>query len=105
MRDLVVLAGAALLALSSVVPAARAVDGCPDALITANVKTRLMADDGLGAFKINVDTDVCVVTLNGCVESRAQMRRARNIAGKVGKVKAVKSNLTLCPDEDASGKE
>jgi osmotically-inducible protein OsmY len=93
-----VLAGALLPAVAAG-PAA-AGDGCPDALITANVKTRLLADDGLGAFKINVETDSCVVTLNGCVDTRAQIRRARQIAHKVRKVREVRSNLTLCPDED-----
>ncbi|MBI4168939.1 MAG: BON domain-containing protein [Acidobacteria bacterium] len=72
-------------------------DACPDALITAAVKTRLAVDDVVGAFKINVDTDECVVTLHGCVGSRAQARRARSLAGKVGKVRAVKSQLKICP--------
>jgi len=84
-------------------PAARA-DECRDALITAAVKARLLSDDVIGAFKINVDTDECVVTLNGCVDSRDQIKRARNLAKKVKHVRAVKNNLTVCPadaeDED-----
>ncbi len=80
-------------------PAARA-DECYDALITASVKARLMSDDVVGAFKINVDTDECVVTLNGCVDSRDQIKRARNLAKKVKHVRAVKNNLTVCPAED-----
>jgi len=72
---------------------------CLDALITAGVKTRLMADDVLGAFKINVETDECVVTLNGCVDSKDQIKRARNLARRIKGVHAVKSNLTICPAE------
>ncbi len=75
-------------------------DECPDALITAGVKTRLATDDFLGVFKINVDTDECIVTLNGCVESKDQARRAKKLAAKVGKVKDVKNNLTICPKQD-----
>jgi hypothetical protein len=75
-------------------------DECPDALITAGVKTRLATDDLVGVFKINVDTEECVVTLNGCVASKGQAKRARKLAAKVGKVKAVRSNLILCPKKD-----
>src|SRR6185436_17970881 len=72
---------------------------CLDALITAGVKTRLMADDVVGAFKINVETDECVVTLNGCVDSKDQIKRARNLARRIKGVHAVKSTLTICPAE------
>jgi hypothetical protein len=99
LRRLPILAGALLAAGIAAAPA-RAVDRCPDALITANVKTRLLADDGVRAFKINVDTETCVVTLNGCVDTRAQARRAKAIALKVRKVRAVINNLTICPAED-----
>lgn len=75
-------------------------DACPDALITAGVKARLAVDDVVGAFKINVETDACVVTLNGCVDTRAQIKRARTLAGRVAKVKSVKSRLTICPDKE-----
>lgn len=78
-------------------------DACPDALITAAVKTRLAVDDLVGAFKINVETDECVVTLNGCVDTRAQIKRARALAGKIAKVKSVKSRLTICPADEKDG--
>jgi len=80
-------------------PAPARAGQCLDALITAGVKTRLMADDVVGAFKINVETDECVVTLNGCVDSKDQIKRARNLARRVKGVHAVKSNLTICPAE------
>lgn len=82
-----------------VAPAPARAGECLDALITAGVKARIMADDVVGAFKINVDTDECVVTLNGCVDSKDQIKRARNLARRVKGVHAVKSNLTICPAE------
>jgi hyperosmotically inducible periplasmic protein len=75
-------------------------DRCPDALITAAVKARLMADDVTGALKINVETEACVVTLKGCVESASQSKRARNLAKKSKGVKAVVNHLTLCSEEE-----
>lgn len=92
------LAGAILCGLLIAPVPAQAVQ-CLDALITAGVKTRLMADDVVGAFKINVETDECVVTLNGCVDSKDQIKRARNLARRVKGVHAVKSNLVVCPAE------
>src|SRR5213593_1338265 len=73
-------------------------DRCPDALITAAVKARLMADDVTSALKINVETDACVVTLKGCVGSRSQAKRARNLARKAKGVKDVESHLTVCSE-------
>ncbi len=74
-------------------------DDCPDAWITAKVKTRLLADDGVKAFKINVDTEECVVSLNGCAETRSQRGKAVKIARAVKKVRAVQNNLKICPKE------
>lgn len=100
--SVVLLAGAVLCGLLIAPVPARA-GQCLDALITAGVKTRLMADDIVGAFKINVETDECVVTLNGCVDSKDQVKRARNLARRIKGVHAVKSNLRICPAE-AGGK-
>lgn len=94
-----VIAGAILCGLP-IAPVSTRAGECLDALITAGVKTRLLADDVVGAFKINVETDECVVTLNGCVDSKDQIKRARNLARRVKGVHAVKSNLTICPAED-----
>lgn len=73
-------------------------DRCPDALITAAVKARLMADNVTGALKINVETDACVVTLRGCVDTPSQAKRARNLARKAKGVKAVDNRLTICSE-------
>ncbi len=75
-----------------------AVDSCPDALITADVKARLAARSPTGALKINVETDDCVVTLKGCAETSDFIKKAVAVAKKVKKVKAVKSRLTVCPE-------
>ncbi len=75
-------------------------DDCPDYWITVKVKALLVAEDGLSAFKIDVDTRVCVVKLYGCVETRAQKKRATEIARSVKKVQAVKNLLKICPKEE-----
>ncbi len=74
-------------------------DDCPDAWITAQVKTLLLANDGIKAFKINVDTEECVVSLHGCAETRADRTNAGKIARKVNKVKSVQNLLEICPPE------
>ena len=74
-------------------------DDCPDAWITVKVKALLLADDGLDALKVDVDTKKCVVTLYGCVETSEQKKRAADIASKVKKVKSVKNRLKICPKD------
>lgn len=75
-------------------------DDCPDAWITTKVKARLLADDGIKTFKINVDTEECVVSLHGCAETRSQRRKAGDIARAVKKVRAVQNRLKICPKEN-----
>lgn len=70
--------------------AATAVD---DAAITAKVKTAIMAEPGLKAMEINVDTKDAVVTLTGTVPSAPLKDRAREIATNVSGVKSVQDNL------------
>ncbi len=74
-------------------------DQCPDAVITSEVKSLLLANQGLKAFKINVETEECVVTLEGCVESAKQEREAVNLARKAKGARKVKSHLGRCPSE------
>ena len=66
-----------------------------DARITASVKTRLVADDQVKAFDIDVDTYDGVVTLNGHVETEVLKDRAIKIASGVDGVKSVASNLQI----------
>jgi len=74
-------------------------DDCPDALITADVKSRILAKHPVAGLKINVETDQCVVTLKGCAESPEVARSAVKAARKVKKVKAVKNEMSSCPKE------
>ena len=69
---------------------------CYDALITAGVKARLVTDDVIGAFKIHVDTEECMVTLRGCVDTHDQIKQATRLARKSKGVKAVKPQLSIC---------
>ncbi|PYT12628.1 MAG: hypothetical protein DMF51_12760 [Acidobacteria bacterium] len=62
--------------------------------MTAVVKTRLAADHVIGPFLIEVSTSECVVTLSGCVESRDQVRRAKEVAKRLVHVR-VKNDLTV----------
>ena len=70
--------------------AANAVD---DAAITAKVKTAIMAEPGLKATDINVDTKDAVVTLTGTVPSAPLKNRAKEIASNVAGVRSVQDNL------------
>jgi len=63
--------------------------------ITATVKARLVAEPGLSAFNINVDTTDGLVTLSGKVESHAQVARAVEIAIKTDGVQKVISTLQI----------
>ncbi len=68
---------------------------CNDDAITRVVKNRLAADRVIGEFLIEVSTSECVVTLNGCVESRDQVRRAKEVAKRLVHAR-VKNELTVC---------
>ena len=66
-----------------------------DATITAKVKTSFAADDLVKARKIDVDTMRGVVTLNGTVNSRAELDKALSIARNTAGVISVKNNLKI----------
>ena len=74
-------------------------DDCPDALITADVKSRILAKHPVAGLKINVETDACVVTLKGCAGSDDVAKSAVRAARKVKKVQAVKNEMSICPKE------
>jgi hyperosmotically inducible protein len=63
-----------------------------DAAITAKVKTAIMAEPGLKAAAINVDTKDAVVTLTGTVPAPLK-DRAKEIASSVNGVRSVQDNL------------
>lgn len=65
------------------------------ALITSTINAKYAADSGLSMWKIDVDTNKDVVTLNGSVDSPAQIGRAIAIALNTDGVRQVVSNLVV----------
>ena len=66
-----------------------------DAAITAKVKAALVAEPGLSAMQINVDTDKGVVTLSGSIDSLSNSEKAKTLAVSVAGVKGVENRLQL----------
>lgn len=73
----------------------KAGDKMSDAAITAKVKTAIVAEPGLKAMQIDVDTVNGVVTLKGTVGSPELMESARRVALTVEGVKSVNNQLTV----------
>lgn len=65
-----------------------------DAAITGSVKAAMIAEPGLKAMQIDVDTKNGVVTLTGTVDSTADKARAVQIAQGVSGVSSVVDRLT-----------
>ena len=68
-----------------------------DATLTTRVKTRIIQDQSLEAFQIDVDTYRGVVQLNGFVDSAESAAKAADIADDVPGVVSVKNNLQIKP--------
>jgi len=66
-----------------------------DAAITAAVKTKLAAEKDSTLTKVNVDTRLGTVYLNGVVDSDRTKERATTIAQGVKGVTNVVNNLTI----------
>lgn len=66
-----------------------------DAVITAKVKSSLLADSGTKGLKIDVDTKAGVVQLKGNVASDSERTLAQNLAAKVEGVKSVENKLAV----------
>lgn len=75
--------------------AAAAGEKIDDAAITAKVKTALIAEPGLKALQIDVDTANGIVTLSGTVDSSNNLDRATQVAQAVQGVKSVDNRLTV----------
>ena len=94
-----------LLASSMLAPVATATMACgktvgetiDDATITTRVKTALLNDPDVGGLRIDVDTTMGVVTLNGVVKSKDEETKAIAVARKINGVKDVKSTLQVNP--------
>lgn len=63
--------------------------------LTAEIKTRLIADPMVSGLRINVDTNDRVVTLTGMVSTQAEKERALEIARSVENVVRVEDKLTV----------
>jgi hypothetical protein len=68
-------------------------DATANARTTAAIKSKLLGDSGLAAFKIDVDSNDGVVTLSGTVSSYEDIERAINIAWETKGVHKVVSTL------------
>jgi osmotically-inducible protein OsmY len=68
-----------------------------NARITAAIKTKLVAEPGLSAFNINVDTTDGLVTLSGKVDSHEQIAKAVKLALDSDGVHKVVSTLQISP--------
>jgi osmotically-inducible protein OsmY len=66
-----------------------------DAGITTRVKKAIYNEPSLKVVDISVKTDDKVVQLSGVVSSRADVRKAAEVAGKVEGVKRVKNDLLV----------
>ena len=69
-------------------------DTLTDQRITAEIKSRFIAEPGIAALRINVDTFKSIVTLTGNVSSPVEAQRAIAIARSVSGVGEVVSKLT-----------
>jgi len=74
-----------------------------DQRITAEIKTRLLADPDVSGLKINVDTFKKAVTLKGFVSSGFEAERALTIARGVSGVTSVQSSLVIDTKQTHSG--
>jgi len=70
-------------------------DATANARTTASIKTKLVEDRGLSAFKIDVDTTDGVVTLSGTVGSYEEIDRAIKLALETDGVYRVISTLQV----------
>jgi osmotically-inducible protein OsmY len=72
-------------------------DATANATTTATIKSKLLQDSGLAAFKIDVDTTDGVVTLSGTVKSHDEIARAVDLAFQTEGVRKVISTLQIKP--------
>ncbi len=73
-----------------------------DSVITSKVKTKLIEDQALKAFQIDVETFRGDVLLSGFVDNQQQISKAVEVAKSVDGVKAVKNSLIVKKDNQSS---
>ena len=64
-----------------------------DSAITTKVKAALLAEKGIPSTAISVETYKGVVQLSGFVDDAGQVKKAGDVASRVGGVKSVKNTL------------
>lgn len=69
-----------------------------DSAITAKIKSKLAATQGLTTFQIHVNTTNGVVTLTGTVKSNEEKELAGNTARETDGVKGVDNKLVIATD-------
>ncbi len=74
-----------------------------DMSVTGAVKAKLIKDDRLSAFKIDVDSFQGNVTLTGAVPSKEAEERAVQLARETSGVRSVKSNLQIAGSTATTG--
>ena len=85
----------ALFATSASATERSATQRVDDAAITAQVKTRLLADETTRSINMNVDTKAGVVTLRGTAPTESAKERAEEIAKAVDGVQVVANALIV----------
>lgn len=73
------------------------VDSAKDATIKAKIAAKLKEDSSIDASRIEIEVENGSVVLSGEISSRAEERKARDIALDTQSVKDVKSSLTIVP--------
>ncbi len=73
------------------------VDSAKDATIKAKIAAKLKEDSSIDASRIEIDVENGSVILSGKIASRAEERKARDIALDTQSVKDVKSQLEIAP--------
>jgi hyperosmotically inducible protein len=66
-----------------------------DSIVTTKIKAAMLADPGVKATEVSVETNSGEVTLSGAVGNQPAMEQAEKIAKKVTGVRSVVNNLTL----------
>ena len=79
--------------------ATEAKNAVADSTITAHVKARLAANQGLSSFDIHVNTTKGVVHLTGTVGSDAAKQLAGQVASKTDDVRVVVNEIKVKDDE------
>lgn len=72
-------------------------DSAKDAGIKTAIAAKLKMDSSIDASRIEIEVENGSVVLSGEISSRAEERKARDIALDTRYVKDVKSNLTIAP--------